>query len=255
MRRAKRRTYSGAVCEDLVYHIPDRTRKVEQSEPRPRFETEQERIEHRVGIARRRHIRKFNANFSPTSLYSTQTFDDENEVHTFKEARKIRNNYWKALRRAYPDAVIFIYMGRGKGTNRIHFHMVSDGIPEEVIAKKWKYGSVIRVVKLRTHNKYNGVDCGQDYTGLANYLFNHWTEEVGGHRWKQTKNAREPERDPAEEVDQETVYSEQRPPEAPEGYTLVERKTTKYGYLYFKYVKLPPKRKPGRPREGGEGTT
>lgn len=253
MRRAKRRVFSGAVCEQIVYPVPDGTRNIKDSEPKPRFENEQERKEHRIGISRRRHAQSFNANFSPTSLYSTLTFDDENEVHTFKDARRIRDNYVRALQRKYPDAVIFIYMGRGKNTNRIHYHMVTEGIPEESITKKWKYGSVIRVSKLRAHNKYDGVDHGQDYTGLADYLFNHWTEEVGGHRWKQTRNARKPEREDATEA--KLDYSEKKPPRAPKGYTLVECKTTKYGYLYFKYVKLPPKRKPGRPREGGEGTT
>jgi hypothetical protein len=36
-------------------------------------------------------------------------------------------------------------------------------------------------------------------------------------------------------------YSEKRPPIAPKGYKLVETKTTKYGYLYFKYVAIPEK--------------
>ena len=76
--------------------------------------------------------------------------------------------------------------------------------------------------------------------------FDHWTKEVGGHRWFQTKNAKKPEREPATEVHVRGGYSAKRPPRAPTGYTLVEVKTTKYGYHYFKYVWMPPKSKEKR---------
>ena len=122
-----------------------------------------------------------------------------------------------------------MYMGRGKSTHRIHFHMVSEGVPQELISKLWKYGEVKRISRLRAHNYYNGIDHGQDYTGLANYLFDH---------------LREPEKGKPAEVRRE--YSPRRPPRTPKGYILVESKSTKYGYLYFKYV-----RQPGQNRRGG----
>ena len=124
--------------------------------------------------------------------------------------------------------------------------MVSEGIPKALIAEKWIYGSIRRVDHLRQHNYYEGVDHGQDYTGLANYLFDHWTKEQGGHRWSMTKNVRKPEREKPKEVRpiQANVpkerYTMDRPPKAPEGYMLVEKKATTYGYLYFRYVKIPP---------------
>jgi hypothetical protein len=170
--------------------------------------------------------------------------DNESEVHTFKEARRIRDNFVRCLKYHEPDAKIIIYMGRGKHTHRIHFHMVSEGVSEELIRKKWKFGDVLRIEHLREHNYYNGIDCGQDYTGLANYLFDHWTEEQGGHRWKQTNNLRKPEREPAEVIKRE--YSEQKPPRAPKGYKLVESKATKWGYLYFRYVLEPPPKEKAR---------
>lgn len=85
-----------------------------------------------------------NENFSPLSLYSTLTFDDDSEVHTFSEARRIRDNYFRRLQRACPDAKIIIYMGRGKSTKLIHtgnfaevktaifkaFSMGNNGTPE-----------------------------------------------------------------------------------------------------------------------------
>ena len=186
MRRAKQRIFSGAVCEQIVYTVPERTRDIKKTKPRPRFENEEDRAEHRKRIALRNYVRMFNASFSPTSLYSTLTFDDEHEVHTFQEARRIQDAYVRRLKRACPDARFTIVKGRGVNTDRIHFHMVSDGIPEEIIRGKWGQGPVNRIVHLRSNCAYQGVDHGQDYTGLATYLLNHWTEEQGGPQFRHT---------------------------------------------------------------------
>ena len=240
MRRVKRRTFSGVVCEQEVYDVSERA-DIKRAEPRQRFKTDEEREQHRIGISRRKHARLFNENFNPQSLYSTLTFDVENEVHEWKDGKKLRDLFVRRLKYAFPEAVIFIYMGRGKKTQRFHLHMVSNGIPEEFIKQKWEFGSVLRIEHLREHNYYDGVDHGQDYTGLANYLFDHWTPEQGGHRWKQTRNARKPDRETPKEC--KWIYTESKPPRAPKGYILVETRSTKYGYLYFKYVKEPEKRK------------
>lgn len=117
--------------------------------------------------------------------------------------------------------------------------MVANGIPKDFILEKWEYGQVTHIRNLREHNYYDGQDYGQDYTGLANYLFDHWTPEIGGHRWKMTKNVRRPQVEDAEEVKRE--YTVDKPPKPPKGYVLMEAKANKYGYLYFKYVKIPPK--------------
>lgn len=252
----KRKIFSGPIIEQLVYNIPDGTTNIEDYDPdkklRKRFRDEEERAAFLKEISRRVHFRNFMANFSPTSLYSTLTFNDDFEVHTFREAKRIRQNFRRVLQYACPDAVFFIYIGRGKSTNRIHFHMVSQGLPEELIARKWKYGRIKRIENLREHNYYDGVDHGQDYSGLANYLFEHWTPEVGGHRWFQTKNAKKPEKQPAKKVSERTKYAPGRPPRAPKGYTLVETRSTKYGYYYFKYIWMPPKKKVRLEMSGGE---
>lgn len=245
MKQMKRRYFMGAICDQVVYNVPDGVRNIEQYDPeyqrKERFESDEAYLKFKLDIARRKHNRNFHANFSPSSLYSTHTFDDEWEVHTFEEAKAVRKRFVGALKRKYPDAVIFLYMGRGKTTNRIHFHMVSEGIPEEFIIRKWKYGRIRHIAHLREHCWYEGVDHGQDYTGLANYLFNHWTEEVGGHRWFQTKNARKPDKEDPTEVHIRGGYSAKRPPAAPKGYKLVEIEATKYGCCHFKYVVIPPK--------------
>lgn len=235
MQRIKRRTLSGSVCEQEIFTVAANCRNLKNAEPRERFKTEAEREQHRIDISRRHHARIFNTNFTPQSLYTTLTLDNDHEVHTFDEADKIKDLYIRRLRRINPDAQIIFYMGRGKSTNRIHFHMVSNGISAEAIREKWKAGKIIRIENLRERNYYNGVDHGRDYTGLANYLFNHWTQEQGGHRWRGTRNLRQPEREEPTVIKRE--YSASKPPRPPKGYRLVEYRSNQYGYQYFKYVK------------------
>ena len=241
MRRVKRRIFTGSVCEQIVYNAPDRVEIKDAKPKRIRFKDEAEREKHKTDISRRRHARKFQANFSPESIYTTLTFDDEHEVHTFQDAKRVRDNYCRRLLRACPGCTVFIYMGRGKSTSRIHFHMVTNGVPEDVIVGKWRCGSVLRTEHLREHNYINGQDRGRDYSGLANYLFNHWTAEQGGHRWKQAGEIKEPDVEPATECKRD--YTTDKPPIAPKGYILVESMATPYGYLYFRYVVKPERKK------------
>lgn len=240
----KRRIFAGPVCEQLVYPVSDKSKAPSSYTPeqqkKNRFENEAEYTRFKREISRRTHNRNFHANFVPGDLYSTLTFSDDWEVHTFEEAKRLRDNFIRVLKRKYPDAVIFLYMGRGKGTQRIHYHMVSHGIPKTFIDEKWKYGTVKRFAELRAHNWYDGVDHGADFTGLANYLFDHWTEEIGGRRWFQTKNARKPEVEEPTPVNITGGYSAKRPPRPPKGYKLVEVNGTKYGFWRFRYVLEPP---------------
>lgn len=240
MRYVKKRIWSGAVLEQIVYPISDNARSAKTAAPRLRFKTEEDRIKHREGIARRRYAELFNANFGVTSVYSTLTFNDKNEVFSFREARQIRAAFLRRLKYAYPDAVITLVMGRGEHTHRIHFHMVSEGIPKVEIMRQWIYGEIARIENLRAENWYkvNGIlqNQGKDYSGLANYLFDHWTVEQGGHHYYFTRNRVEPEEEEPKEI--KRSYTVATPPRAPEGYKLVEVKHTDYGYIYFKYVFL-----------------
>lgn len=244
----KRRIFSGVVCEQELYSVCSNRRRMNRdSIPRIRFQTEAEREKHNAGISRRRFIQLVNANFSHTSYYTTLTFDNEHEVYTFQDARRIRDNYVRRLKYANPDAVICIVMGRGKSTARIHFHLISEGVDPDDLIWKWPYGDVVECKRLREHNYYNGIDYGQDYTALANYLWNHWTEEQGGHRYKFTRNAKKPVAEtPTEPA---LLYSLEHPPRPPKGYVLVEAWQTEYGYTHFKYVKIPPR----DPKQGDRG--
>ena len=245
-RRHKRRLFTGAVCTQIVYTVSDGADKKTSKPRKPRFQTQAERDEFNSKQSLDRLVALMNANFSPTSLYSTLTLDAENEVHTAEEMRRVRDNLVRRMQYHYLEAKIVVFYGRGKTTNRFHLHLVTEGIPEEAIGELWGLGSVIEVRHLRKHNYYideqgNRVDHGQDYTALASYLHAHWRKEFGGHRYKATRNCIRPEPEPATEAVRE--YSPKRPPVAPRGYILVEARTTKYGYQYYKYVVDPKEHK------------
>lgn len=240
MERVKTRIFAGAVCEQYVYNR--RSGAQGKSLPRPRFRDEDERAAHRDGISRRRNARLINNSFGPTSYYSTLTFSAEWEVHTAADCRRERDAFYRRLRRRYPEAKIYIVYGQGKHTARYHLHLITDGIPPEEIVQLWGRGDVADCRALRRHNWYRGKDGilrdhGQDYTGLANYLFGHWQPKFGGHRWKATKNCRLPEPEEPQEVKRK--YTVNKPPRPPKGYVLTEARQTAYGYIYYKYVAIP----------------
>ena len=243
-KRHKRRLFAGKVCTQIVYTVSDGADKKISKPRKPRFQTREAQDEFNRKISEGKLEALVNANFGPTSLYSTLTLDAENEVHTATEMKLIRDRFYRRLLYKYPNAKIVIVYGQGKSTSRFHLHMISDGIPEEEIGRIWGLGSVIEVRHLREHNYYmnengNKVDHGRDYKALADYLHAHWRKEFGGHRYKASRNCVRPEPEPATEAMRE--YSVERPPVAPRGYVLVEARGTQYGYLYFKYV-IPPER-------------
>ena len=252
MKRVKVRIDTGCVCEQYVYSVPEVSDIRQVGPKRPRFKTEEQRAEHRRKVAWRDHARKVNENFRPGDLYATLTLSDEYVVHTYKEMKRLRDNYIRRLQRVNPDCVVFAYIGKGKGTERMHMHIVAHGLTEEQIGKKWGLGSVTHVRPLREHNYYKQADgtkkdFGADFTGLANYLIDHWTEEQGGHRYKCTKNARIPKPEKPKVVKRD--YCEKHPPRAPKGYELVACEGNQYGYWWFKYVKKPVPKPVGRPRK------
>ena len=87
----KKRIFSGVVCEQEVYFTAPVRAGGKLRVPRIRFKSEAERERHRIEISRRLHTRLFNENFSPASLYSTLTLDDEHEVYSFDDMKKIRD--------------------------------------------------------------------------------------------------------------------------------------------------------------------
>lgn len=240
-RQMCRRVYAGVTMDQEIMLVHDpKDGDFAKARPKLRFKDDAARAKHRMDMARRRFIRGVNATFRPGDLYATLTFDDEHEVHTFGEARRVRDIFWRRLRRVNKEAVLCIVMGRGKTTGRIHYHMLSQGLTKEDIIRCWSWGMVLKPIReLRGHNRYDGVDHGADFRGLATYLFNHWTEEQGGHYYKGTRNMRRAEPEDQREFD--GICSETYPPEAPEGYIYVGCDPTPYGYICYHYV-LTPKR-------------
>ena len=248
MKTVKARIFSGAVCEQIVFNVSERTVIDRSTKPRPlRFKNDEEREKYNKEKSKRHFIRIVNANFGPTSYYATLTLDNEHEIHDFPTARRELDNYIRRLLRKYPDARIVAVMGRGKSTHRIHFHAIIEGVPKEFIKAKWDGGEIDRIDHLREHVKYDGVDHGQDYTGLATYLFDHWTPEQGAKHWRGTKSLVKPDHEKPTPVLRH--YSDTKPPKAPKGYAFVEGRTTQYGFLYYKYVREIPKPARGRPRK------
>ncbi|MBR2848786.1 MAG: hypothetical protein IKB87_04965 [Clostridia bacterium] len=239
MKRVKKRIFSGTVCEQLVYNIPDfadpRTYK-----KRVRFSTAEEYIAFKDRVALRKFIRLVNANHDPSSFKCTFTFNSDYEIYEFDDGRRMRSVYVRRLRRRYPDAKIIVVMGQHKKSGKIHFHAIIGGVPRDVILEQWTWGKIKECEPLREHNIYDGVDRGRDYTALAEYYWKNWTPEQGGHHYYATRNHEKPQEEPAEEVKRE--YSKKNPPRAPKGYVLAKAETTPFGFLHFIYI-IPPKKR------------
>ena len=90
MKRIKRRTFAGSVCEQIVYNVREST------------------------DTKRKNAQLINNNFSQTSYYSTLTFAVDYEVHTAEECRRERDNLYRRILYRYPSAQVYIVYGRGK---------------------------------------------------------------------------------------------------------------------------------------------
>lgn len=234
----KRRIFSGVVCEQEVYRVSRRGMAKRNAIPRIRFQNEAEYEAYKERRNLQRFVRLINTNFTAAGFYATLTFDNEHEVYTFDEARKVRDNYIRRVKYANPDAKIVAVMGRGKSTARIHLHLIAEGLEPWEIISRWNEGDIVDCRPLRAHNYYNGVDHGQDYTALAVYLWNHWTPKQGGAHYYATRNMQRPvEENPTAPA---IEYSLSRPPRTPRGYTYVRAEELAPGVLRFTYIKTPP---------------
>lgn len=247
MPRCKRTTIAGVVLEQEFYTVAERI-NIKKSKPQQvRFATQEERDEYNRRKSLKRIIQNMNASFNHHAYYVTLTYDDINLPEDFKAAQRDLSCYIRRIQRVYPLAKIMAVMGRGRNTGRIHFHLVIGDVPKHIIIEKWTAGRIKRIEHLRRHNFYkdengNMIDYGEDYTALATYLFNHWTEEQGkGKRWKQTKTVQGPSKSTPKLS--AINYTLEKPPRTPKGYMLVESKENPFykgSYLYFKYVLIPP---------------
>ncbi|MBQ8780682.1 MAG: hypothetical protein IJZ72_03290 [Oscillospiraceae bacterium] len=183
------------------------------------------------------------SSFTSKGFYVTLTYSDEYLPSDYQAAQKELENYIRRLKYSNPNAVIVAVTGYGKSTGRLHHHLIIEGVNEADIFKKWGKGEVVKAEHLREHNIYNGIDHGEDFTALAEYLHAHTPSEHKGRRWKQTKNISKPYQ--KRKKLNSKVYSPENPPKAPEGYKLVTARPNedysyfyKSGYSYFKYVRI-----------------
>ena len=134
----KVRIDTGCVCEPYVYEVPDAAPVL----GRPRFRTEEERIEHARKRAWRDHARKINENYRPDDLHAILTFADDGP-HTKQESRRLLDNYRRRLLRNCPDGRIqMVWKGR-------RVRVTACGIPESMILRMWNCGSVTSMERKR----------------------------------------------------------------------------------------------------------
>lgn len=239
MKRYKKRTFSGAVCEIEVYSVSDRS----TPKPKPTPEkllTAEERAEYNRRKSEKHFIRLINTNFTHTAYYVTATYSNDKLPATYNEANNNLDNYIRRLRRTNPNAKIIAVTGFGKRSGRLHHHLIISGVSEDDIISKWNGGDIIRAEPLREHNYYNGLDHGEDYTALAVYLHSHTPLNAKGKRWKQTKTIQQPKEEKPKPIHR--IYSENKPPKAPQGFMLCEAHTSEFfgsGYVRFKYIRIP----------------
>lgn len=239
--RVMRDVKSGAVLEKEIYFVPENIKLTKKTEPKDKKElTPEEKSENNRKKSEKNFVRIFNNNFDKGSWYLTFTFDDEHLPLTWEEASRIADNYLRRVKRWDPSVKYLLVIGRGRGTDRLHVHAIIDGtyIDDVKMLELWTDGTIKRAEHLREHNFYDGVDCGQDFTGLAVYLHKHNNAEHKGKRWKQSRNLIAPTKDKPRETKRE--YKEDKPPRAPEGYKFVGCYQSNYqqgGYISFKYVR------------------
>lgn len=239
MSKYKKRTFSGAVCEIEIYNSSES--RCPKLKPAPeRIRTDEEKREYNRRKSEKHFIRVVNTNFTHNDYYVTATYCNELLPSSFEEATANVDNYVRRLRRTNPQAKIISVTGYGKRSGRLHHHLIISGVAESDIINKWNGGEIIRAEHLREHNIYNGKDYGEDFTALAVYLHTHTPENVKGRRWKQTRTIQQPKEEKPQKVSR--LYSEYKPPKAPEGFALQEVHTSEYygsGYICFKYIRTP----------------
>ena len=240
MTRVKQRIYAGNTLDICIMHTGKSDIGSRNPRPRERFKTEEDRKIFNNKRAFRNCIRLVNENFTPNGYYITLTFDDENEIYNFEDARKIRDNFRRRIKYKCRNDSFIIFMGRGSKTARIHFHMIYVGNNIDYVLSQWKYGKIRECRHLREHNidSDTGLDLGQDYSALVTYLWNHWTDEQGGQHCLHTRNMKKPYKEKALEC--KRYYSPEKPPKAPLGYKYIKcTANTEYGYQCFHYVVIP----------------
>lgn len=137
--------------------------------------------------ARRRLIRKAEANFSRRSMFVTLTYrEDPGE----EQAHKDLSNYLRRLKYRTGKKLKYIAVTEIGHNGRVHHHVLLDGVPRELTEQAWKDGYV-------NCRKYQ--PSRQGFTGLINYMtkknstMDPGEEGIGKRRIRVSTGLKEPE--------------------------------------------------------------
>lgn len=221
----KKTIISGSVKEVEVYQSK---RVVGKRIPRCKNKnsTDAEQLLINFKNAIKKLCRLINANFKPTDLFLTLTYEIE---PSYEQANRELKNFLERIRdwgKRNGKEIKYVYVTERTDV-RIHHHMVMSGIPQDVVDEKWGLGIVIK----------SRLSKNEDYTGLAHYITK---EPAMPHkkRWGQSRNLKKPK---VEYTEIRRSTAERKIAE-PKGYKTARREifyTEETGlYQYCKFVRL-----------------
>lgn len=235
-------THAGAVVEIEFYSVPENARG-EAVKPNPRnVRTPEQKEKYNNYKSEKQAIRLINANFTAAGYYVTLSYDAEHLPKSYDAAEKNARLFLNRLKYKFPNTKIICFTAAGDVSGRFHHHLIIEGVPESYILKKWSGGKIVKIERLRAHNYYNGMDCGEDFTALAKYLHRQVPGRKGRKRWTETGLTQ-----PKQEKTKSALlaYTAKKPPKAPSGYRLVEVRDCEYfasSYICFKFARIPQKK-------------
>ena len=173
----------------LKKEMPDEWRRKETKEARKNLNDKN---------ARKKFIRKLNANFSKDDYFLTLNYFKELRTKDHKEARKHMRNFIQTLNRKYEKEQLkngvpksklkkikYMFVTEYSEDKKIqcHHHLVMNAVlPITVVKKAWKFGSRGKMDYLDPDDMH--------FTGLGNYLSK---DPKGKKRWCCSKNLKDPD--------------------------------------------------------------
>lgn len=173
----------------LKKEMPDEWRRKETKEARKNLNDKN---------ARKKFIRKLNANFSKDDYFLTLNYFKELRLKDHKEARKHMRNFIQTLNRKYEKEQLkngvpksklkkikYMFVTEYSEDKKIqcHHHLVMNAVlPITVVKKAWKFGSRGKMDYLDPDDMH--------FTGLGNYLSK---DPKGKKRWCCSKNLKDPD--------------------------------------------------------------
>lgn len=140
--------------------------------------------------ARKRLIRRINANFGPGDIELTLTYD-EDHIPVLEEARRDMQNYIRRVKRlrkaqGLPEmkyVYVIEYAGEDGAPKRVHHHIIMSGMDRDAAEKLWGKG---RANSARLQPDEKGLE------GLARYITKSLPRFKSEKRWCCSKNLIEP---------------------------------------------------------------